>query len=215
MIAILDYDAGNTASVVQAFRFLGEECVLTRDEAVILAADGVVLPGVGAFADAMERIREYGFDRMIPKIVGSGKPFLGICLGLQLLFDASEEVAQGSGMETVPGLGILPGTIRRFPSGMQAGEDLLKIPHMGWNQIQIREDSRLFRGIPSGSFVYFVHSYYLDAVRKEDVAATSDYGIVFDAAAEHENVFACQFHPEKSGEVGLKILRNFVALTKE
>ena len=202
MIAVIDYDAGNMASVVKALEYIGEKPVVTRDPKVILSADKCILPGVGAYADAMKKLRAYGLIEVIKEFVASGKPFFGICLGLQLLFDESEE-----GGEHVKGLSILPGKIKLIPEG-----EGLKIPHMGWNSLDIKEGTRLFKGIKNGSYVYFVHSYYLEAERESDVAATTDYGVHIHAAVESGNIFACQFHPEKSGDVGLAILKNFVSL---
>ena len=201
MIAVLDYDAGNIKSVEKALQYLGQETVLTRDPEVILSAERAVLPGVGAFGDAMEKLRGYGLESVIRDFVATGKPFLGICLGLQLLFSESEE------SPGVKGLGLLPGRIRRIPEG-----EGRKVPQIGWNDISIRPDSRLFAGVRDHSYVYFVHSYYLEAERPEDVAATTEYGALIHAAVESGNVFACQFHPEKSSDVGLKILKNFISL---
>ncbi|MBP5309235.1 MAG: imidazole glycerol phosphate synthase subunit HisH [Lachnospiraceae bacterium] len=201
MIAIIDYDAGNIKSVEKALQSLGEEVIITRDESVLLLADKVILPGVGAFGDAMERLNEYGLISVIKKIVENKTPFLGICLGLQLLFDSSEE-APG-----VKGLGILPGKIVRFPSDRG-----LKIPQIGWNSLTQPNKGRLFKGIDDGEFVYFVHSYYLMAEDMSDVVATTEYGVTVHASVERDNIFACQFHPEKSSDVGLKILKNFIDL---
>ena len=201
MVAIIDYDAGNIKSVEKAMNYLGQEAVITRDRDVILASDKVILPGVGAFGDAMEKIKEYHLTNVIYDVVEQKKPFLGICLGLQLLFETSEE------SKGVAGLGILKGDIVRIPA-----KQGLKIPHMGWNTIQMKEDATLFRGISKDAYVYFVHSYYLKAKEIEDVAATTFYSTEIHAAVEHDQVFACQFHPEKSGTVGLKILENFVSL---
>ena len=201
MIAIIDYDAGKIKSVEKAMNYLGQEAVITRDRDVILASDKVILPGVGAFGDAMEKIKEYHLTNVIYDVVEQKKPFLGICLGLQLLFETSEE------SKGVAGLGILKGDIVRIPA-----KQGLKIPHMGWNTIQMKEDATLFRGISKDAYVYFVHSYYLKAKEIEDVAATTFYSTEIHAAVEHDQVFACQFHPEKSGTVGLKILENFVSL---
>lgn len=201
MIAIIDYDAGNIKSVEKAMNYLGQEAVITRDRDVILASDKVILPGVGAFGDAMQKIKEYHLTNVIYDVVEQKKPFLGICLGLQLLFESSEE------SKGVAGLGILKGDIVRIPA-----KQGLKIPHMGWNTIQMKEDATLFRGISKDAYVYFVHSYYLKAKEIEDVAATTFYSTEIHAAVEHDQVFACQFHPEKSGTVGLKILENFVSL---
>ena len=201
MIAIIDYDAGNIMSVKKAVEFLGYEAVITRDEEVLLSAEKVILPGVGAFSVAMDKLNEYNLVPVIKKIIDKGTPFLGICLGLQLLFDSSEE-APG-----VKGLSVLPGKVIRFPES-----DELKIPQIGWNSLKFPKESKLFKGIAEDSYVYFVHSYYLKADNRDDVAATSDYGIIYDAAVEHDNIFATQFHPEKSSSVGLKILENFINL---
>lgn len=201
MIAIIDYDAGNLKSVEKALYYLGEETVVSRDRDEILAADKVILPGVGAFGEAMQKLHAYHLVEVIQEAAASGKPFLGICLGLQLMFESSEE-APG-----VPGLGILQGRILRIPDAPG-----LKIPHIGWNSLELKSNTKLFAGIPNQSYVYFVHSYYLKADREEEVAASAEYGITIHAAAEKENIFACQFHPEKSGEVGLKILRNFAGI---
>lgn len=204
MIAIIDYDAGNIKSVEKAFQLLGEEVTLTRDRDVILGADEVVLPGVGAFGDAMEKLRRYNLVDVIREVVRQNIPFLGICLGLQLLFERSEE---SPGVE---GLGVLKGEIVHIP------EDCgLKIPHIGWNSLKFPEKGKLFRGIAEDSYVYFVHSYYLEAADEKIVTATTEYGTLIHASVEQGNVFACQFHPEKSSEVGLQILRNFVQLSKE
>ena len=201
MTAIIDYDAGNLRSVEKALQALGEETVITRDRDEILAADRVILPGVGAFGDAMEKLHQYGLVEIIRQVVQKGTPFLGICLGLQLLFEESEE-SQG-----VPGLGILKGKIRRIPNTPG-----LKIPHMGWNSLTLRPGTRLFSGLGEEPYVYFVHSYYLEAADPEIVAASADYGVVIHAAVETGNVFACQFHPEKSSDTGLQILKNFISL---
>ena len=201
MIAIIDYDAGNLKSVEKALVSLGEDCVVTRDAETILGADKVILPGVGAFGDAMEKLHRFGLVEVIRKVAAAGTPFLGICLGLQLLFRSSEE---SPGVE---GIGLLDGEIVSIPP-----KEGYKIPHMGWNSIEIKEGARLFRGIENQSYVYFVHSYYLKADHPEDVAATTDYIVPIHASVEHGNVFACQFHPEKSGDVGLQILRNFCDL---
>lgn len=201
MIAIIDYDAGNIRSVEKALKFLGQETAVTRDREVILKADKVVLPGVGAFGDAMEKLRQYGLEPVIREVAEAGTPFLGICLGLQLLFERSDETPG------VPGLGILKGEILRIPES-----EGLKIPHMGWNSLTYPNEGRLFRGIPEDSYVYFVHSYYLKAADESIVTAAAEYGTSIHASVEKGNVFACQFHPEKSSETGLKILKNFVEL---
>lgn len=201
MIAIIDYDAGNLKSVEKALVSLGEDCIVTRDAETILGADKVILPGVGAFGDAMEKLHRFGLVEVIRKVAAAGTPFLGICLGLQLLFRSSDE---SPGVE---GIGLLDGEIVSIPP-----KEGYKITHMGWNSIEIKEGAGLFRGIENQSYVYFVHSYYLKADHPEDVAATTDYIVPIHASVEHGNVFACQFHPEKSGDVGLQILRNFCDL---
>ena len=201
MVAVIDYDAGNIKSVEKALLYLGQDVKVTRDKNVILSADRVILPGVGAFGDAMGKLRSYGLEEVIKEGVSQGTPFLGICLGLQLLFEDSDETPG------VKGLGLLPGSIRRIPD-----KEGLKIPHMGWNSLDIREGASLFQGIEGHPYVYFVHSYYLSAKREEDVAATTFYSTKIHASVEHDNIFACQFHPEKSSEVGLKILDNFIHL---
>ena len=200
MIAIIDYDAGNIKSVEKALQYLGEEAVITRDAGEILMADKVILPGVGAFGDAMEKLNRYGLVPVIHEVVEKGIPFLGICLGLQLMFESSEE-APG-----VEGLGLLKGKIVRIPEG-----DGLKVPHMGWNSLSFPKEGRLFAGIPENSYVYFVHSYYLQA-EEDIVTATAEYGVTIHTSVEKGNVFACQFHPEKSSHTGLTILKNFVEL---
>lgn len=201
MVAIIDYDAGNIKSVQKALVKLGQEARITSDAEEILAADKVVLPGVGAFGDAMQNLRARGLDKVIRRVVDEKIPFLGICLGLQLLFEKSDE-APG-----VEGLGILKGDILRIPAAKG-----LKIPHMGWNSLHLSHEGRLFRGVREQSYVYFVHSYYLKAREEEIVRASTEYGVQIHASVEKDNVFACQFHPEKSGEVGLKILENFLAV---
>ncbi len=198
MIAIIDYDAGNLKSVEKALNYLGEDAIVTRDYRDILTADKVILPGVGAFGEAMERIRQYDLDKVIREVIEKQTPFLGICLGLQLLFAGSEE---NGGVE---GLHILDGEIVRIPA-----KDGLKIPHIGWNSLHLQHQGRLFAGITEGTFVYFVHSYYLKARDDEIVKASTEYGVSIHASVEQENVFACQFHPEKSSSAGLQILRNF------
>lgn len=203
MIAIIDYDAGNIKSVEKAVQYLGEEAKVTRDPEEILSADGVILPGVGAFGDAMGKLRDYGLIDVIHECVRREIPFLGICLGLQLLFERSEE---SPGVE---GLGVLEGEIVRLPA-----ESGLKIPHIGWNNLSFPRRGRLFEGVPEDSYVYFVHSYYLKAKDPAIVMATTEYGAVVHASVEKGNVFACQYHPEKSSGVGLKMLENFIKLTK-
>ena len=201
MIAILDYDAGNIKSVEKAMQLLGQEVTITRDRREILNADKVILPGVGAFGDAMEKIRQYGLYEVIHEVTEQGTPFLGICLGLQLLFERSEE---SPGVE---GLGILKGEILRIPETPG-----LKIPHMGWNSLDFRNNGRLFENLPEESYVYFVHSYYLRAADEKIVTAVTEYGTQIHASVAQGNVFACQFHPEKSSDVGIQILKNFVAI---
>jgi glutamine amidotransferase len=201
MVAIIDYDAGNIKSVEKALSALGYEAVVTRKKDVILQADHVILPGVGAFGDAMEKLHKYELVDVIREVTDRHIPFLGICLGLQLLFESSEE------SEGVAGLGILPGKIVRIPEASD-----LKIPHIGWNSLKFPNQGRLFNGIPEESYVYFVHSYYLQADDPEIVTATTEYGTLIHASVEKDNVFACQFHPEKSSEVGMTILRNFLSI---
>lgn len=198
MIAIIDYDAGNIKSVEKAILKLGQEPVITRDRDVILAADKVILPGVGSFGDAMEKLNKYGLVEVIKELVARKTPFLGICLGLQLLFEESQE------SPGVKGLGILKGKIIRIPDLGQ------KVPQIGWNDLKFDNPGRLFAGIPEGSYVYFVHSYYLQAADESIVKASAEYGCHIHASVEDGNVFACQFHPEKSSDVGLKILENFL-----
>ena len=201
MIAIIDYDAGNIKSVEKALLRLGEEVVVTGDKERILSADKVILPGGGAFGDAMATIRERGLESVIHEVADKGTPFLGICLGLQLLFERS---AESPGVE---GLGILKGEILRIPE-----KPGMKIPHMGWNSLHLENDGRLFRGIPENAYVYFVHSYYLRAEDENIVRASAEYCTHIHASVEKDNVFACQFHPEKSSDVGIRILKNFTEL---
>lgn len=198
MIAIIDYGAGNIQSVSKALAHIGCEAFITRDKDKILKADGAVLPGVGSFGDTIDTMTEYGIKDTVIEYAKSGKPFLGICLGLQLLFPKSEESPDANG------LGIFDGSITKIPSG-----DGLKIPHIGWNSLDIKKNDGLFKGIGKNPYVYFVHSYFLNASDKSIVSAQTEYGVTIDAAVEKGNVYATQFHPEKSGETGLKILRNF------
>ena len=200
MIAIIDYDAGNLKSVEKALIYLGEETVITRDPKLILAADKVILPGVGSYSDAMRKLHHYHLVEVIKEVVSMKTPFLGICLGMQLLFERSDEGDE-------KGLALLKGEILRIPDCPG-----LKIPHMGWNSLSISEGARLYKGIEEQAYVYFVHSYYLKADNRKNVAATTHYSTLIDASVESENIFGCQFHPEKSGEIGLTILRNFAKL---
>lgn len=203
MTAIIDYDAGNIKSVEKALLYLGEDAVITRDREVILQADRVILPGVGAFGDAMEKLHFYNLVEVIDEVVNRQIPFLGICLGLQLMFERSEE------SPGVKGLGLLEGEILRIPE--DAG---VKIPHIGWNSLKFPKQGLLFQGIEE-PYVYFVHSYYLKAKEEDIVTATTEYGILIHATVEKGNIFACQFHPEKSSDTGLKILNNFINVAKE
>lgn len=204
MIAIIDYDAGNIKSVEKALQFLGEEVCITREPDVILNAEKVILPGVGAFGDAMEKLHRYDLVKVIHEVVEKQTPFLGICLGLQLLFERSDE---SMGVE---GLGVLKGEICRIPD-----KEVLKIPHIGWNSLSYPNPGRLFEGIPEQSYVYFVHSYYLKAADESIVTAATEYGTYIHASVEKGNVFACQFHPEKSSDVGIRILKNFIKIGRE
>lgn len=201
MIAIIDYDAGNLKSVEKALLSLGQECFVTRDFKEIEQADKVILPGVGSFGQAMEQLKKFELDKVLKEIPDSGKPFLGICLGLQLLFERSEE------SEGVEGLGMLKGEILRIPD-----KEGLKIPHIGWNSLDLQGNGRLFAGLEEHPYVYFVHSYYLKAAEESIVKATTDYSVRIHASVEQGNIFACQFHPEKSGSVGLQILKNFAEI---
>ena len=216
-IAVIDYDAGNTMSVMNALKFLGYDVVLSKEPEVLFKADHVIFPGVGAYADSMDKLKEYGLLDPVKEIVAKKTPFLGICLGMQMLFDSSTENASDLGVQNIKGLGILPGTITGFKENSAFLEEMnrtkMKVPHMGWNSLNIKnKDSKLFKGINDGSFVYFVHSFYLSAINRNDVASTTDYGIEFDSAVEHDNIFGCQFHPEKSGDVGMEILKNFCSV---
>lgn len=204
MTAVIDYDAGNIRSVEKALLALGEEALVTRDREAILSADRVILPGVGAFGDAMDRLHSYGLVDVIRQAAAEQIPFLGICLGLQLLFERSEESRQAQG------LGILKGEILRIPD--HTG---VKVPHIGWNSLTLTNSGRLFEGVPEHSYVYFVHSYYLKAAEEEIVTARTEYGTQIHASVEKGNIFACQFHPEKSSRVGLKILKNFISIQRK
>ena len=201
MIAIVDYDAGNLKSVEKALAYLGEASIVTRDFKEIEKADKVILPGVGSFGTAMENLKKFELDKVVKEVTAEGKPFLGICLGLQLLFDGSEE------SEGVEGLGILPGDIVKIPD-----KPGLKIPHIGCNSLTLQNDGRLFQGLETVPYVYFVHSFYLKAKEETMVKAVTEYSVNIHASVEKDNVFACQFHPEKSSTTGLKILKNFAAI---
>lgn len=200
MIGIIDYGAGNLKSVEKAFQKLGHQVEISADLPFLASCDKLILPGVGAFADAMRELTNRGMDGFLHEQAKAGKPLLGICLGLQLLFEYSEE-------GNAAGLGLLKGRIKKIPGGNGR-----KVPQIGWNDITVTKQGNLLHGIKSGSFVYFVHSYYLDAADKSEVAATTQYGVTIDAACEAGNLYATQFHPEKSSDVGLQILHNFATL---
>lgn len=204
MIAIVDYGAGNLQSVEKAFRFIGADIEITKEAERLREAEGIVLPGVGAFGDSMASLRSSGLIRVIYDAVEQEKPFLGICLGLQMLFEESEE------SPGISGLGILKGKIRRIPDGLG-----LKVPHIGWNSLELRRRDGLFAGLGDDPYVYFVHSYYLKAENEADVSSKAQYGVEIDASVQKGNLFAAQFHPEKSGKTGLRMLQNFVELTKK
>ena len=199
MIAIIDYGAGNIGSVEKALGYIGAAFTTTRDAAVIKSADKVILPGVGAFGDAMNNLDKSGLCGTVREVIADGVPFLGICVGLQMLFESSME------SPGVSGLGIFKGTIERIPK-----ESGLKIPHIGWNSLSIKNGGGIFKNVEPNPFVYFVHSYYLNAADKDIVAATADYGVTMDVAVAHKNVTATQFHLEKSGMLGINMLKNFV-----
>jgi len=201
MIAVIDYGAGNLQSVVKAFHFIGSDVCITGDKEKLMAADAVVLPGVGSFGDAMDCLQKSNLVNPVIDFIKTNKPFLGICLGLQLLFEESEECPG------VQGLGVLKGKICKIPA-----KQGLKIPHIGWNSLDIQQHDGLFQGLEQNPYVYFVHSYYLKAQERETVSSTTSYGVTIDASVRSGNLFATQFHPEKSGETGLKMLRNFVSL---
>ena len=204
MIAIIDYGAGNIQSVYKALKYVGCDCIVTNDKDEIMKADGAILPGVGSFGNSMDNMNKNGITETVREFIKTKKPFLGICLGLQLLFPESEE------SPGVKGIDIFKGTVTKIPDG-----EGLKIPHMGWNSIKLLKKDGIFKGIKDNSYVYFVHSYYLNAENKDIVAAQTEYGVTIDAAVSYENVTATQFHPEKSGEVGLQMLRNFAEMCKE
>ncbi len=202
VIAIIDYGVGNLRSVEKALHNLGYEACVSNDSAVITQADAVILPGVGAFAEGMERLQTEGMDKTVYRVVESGKPFIGICLGMQLLFEYSEEGGK------VKGLGILPGSIKRIPDSLH-----LKVPHIGWNKLDIVRDNPLLNQLTENTYAYFVHSYYLEATHRQDVVCTTHYGIDIDVVVNRDNVYGTQFHPEKSSSTGMKILDNFAKIS--
>ena len=202
MIAIIDYDMGNLRSVAKAFEKVGAQAVVTRDADTIRSASRVVLPGVGAFRDCMKNLVDYGLVEPLIRHIESGKPFLGICLGLQLLFE------EGTEFGTHKGLGVIKGRVVRFP--FAAGQ--LKVPHIGWNSVSVKKNTPLLKGIPDGTYFYFVHSYYCEPVEAGVTLTTTDYGIEFTSSIGRDNVYACQFHPEKSQRAGLQVLKNFSEL---
>jgi len=208
VIAVIDYGMGNLRSVQKALEAVGARAVVTRNPKDILSAKSVVLPGVGAFKDCMTHLQEFDLVDVVHKSIQSGKPFLGICLGLQLLFHQSQEFGQ------VPGLEILPGDVVGFAGKMpdSATGSALKIPHMGWNTVQVKKSNPLFKSIPDNSYFYFVHSYFVVPERSDDIATTTEYGIEFVSSIHHENIYAFQFHPEKSQKLGLTLLKNFSEL---
>lgn len=204
MIAVIDYGAGNIQSVVKALKFIGCDCIVTNKKDDLLKADGAIMPGVGSFGDSMDSMISTGARDAVLEFVERERPFLGICLGLQLLFPESEE---SPGMS---GLGLLKGTITKIPA-----ETGLKIPHMGWNSLEILKHDGIFKGIEDNPYVYFVHSYFLTAEEQSIVSARTEYGVKIDASVRKGNIFATQFHPEKSGKIGLQILQNFIDITKK
>jgi glutamine amidotransferase len=206
MIAIIDYGMGNLRSVQKGFEKVGFEAIVTADPRVVLEAEKIVLPGVGAFRDCMRNLEEAGFVEPILRVIREGRPFLGICLGLQLLFTESEEFGRHKG------LGIIPGRVLRFPEGMREGEEELKVPHMGWNQLSFKQRPAAFAGLQEGTNVYFVHSYYVKPEDDGVIATTTTYGIEFCSSIWKDNILATQFHPEKSQEKGLTILRQFAGM---
>ncbi len=203
MIAVVDYDAGNVKSVEKAIEKLGAKHILTSDPAEIAKADAVILPGVGNFGDCVSKLKERGLDIALKEYAASGKPFLGICVGLQLLFDESEE------SPGVKGLSILPGKIKKFPASAD-----IKVPQIGWNDI-VESKGRLLDGIPAETYFYFVHSFYLECEDSSIVTSRTEYGVTYDSSVEKGNVFATQFHPEKSSDAGLKVLSNFLKIAGE
>ncbi len=204
MIAVIDYGAGNLQSVVKALDYIDCKTLVTNKTEEILNCEAALLPGVGSFKDAMDCMNNSGATEAVNQFIATGKPFLGICLGLQLLFGSSDESPGAKG------LGLLEGSITRIPDL----DGTLKIPHMGWNSLDIRKHDGLFKGIEGNPYVYFVHSYFLKAKDESIVSARTEYGTQIDASVQKDNIYATQFHPEKSGQVGLQILRNFAELTK-
>ena len=206
MIAIIDYDMGNLKSVAKAFEKVGAIATVTRDPKVLADASHVVLPGVGAFKDCMRNLEAYGLIDPIARAVASGKPFLGICLGLQLLFDESNEFGVHKG------LGLIPGRVVRFPSSKDEFGMELKVPHMGWNEVEKAKESPLLEGVTDGAYFYFVHSYYAVPADAAVTLTRTGYGVSFTSSIAKDNVFACQFHPEKSQKAGLRVLKNFSSM---
>jgi glutamine amidotransferase len=206
MIAIIDYGMGNLRSVQKGFERVGYDAVVTADPKVVQEADRIVLPGVGAFPDCMRNLEQGGFVEPLLKVLQDGRPFLGICLGLQLLFTESEEFGVHKG------LNVIPGRVVRFPEGMMEGDEELKVPHMGWNQLSIKRRPPSFTGIADGANFYFVHSYYVQPEDESVIATMTSYGIEFCSSVWKDNIVATQFHPEKSQEKGLSILKNFGAM---
>lgn len=203
MIAIIDYGMGNLRSVQKGFEKIGAEAIVTADPQLVLQADKVVLPGVGAFRDCMRNLEQAGFVEPILRVIAEGRPFLGICVGMQLLFTDSVEFG------LYQGLNVIPGHVLRFPDDMRVADEELKVPQMGWNQLCIKRRPPAFAGIADGSNVYFVHSYYVQPDNEDVIATTTDYGIEFCSSVWKDNIVATQFHPEKSQDVGLRILKNF------
>jgi glutamine amidotransferase len=212
LIAIVDYGAGNLGSVQKALEFLGAECIITQDKAALNTADGVILPGVGSFGDAMRSLNSRGLTDAVRACARSGKPFLGICLGYQVMFCESDE-SPGE-----RGLCLLSGKVLRIPSTpdntVQSAAEVYKVPHMGWNSLEFPNKCPLFAGIEHGAYVYFVHSYFVHADNRAQVAANTRYTTQIDAAVWHDKLFGVQFHPEKSGAAGIAILKNFLEMTK-
>ncbi len=204
MIAVIDYGMGNLRSVQKGVEKAGGKAIITSDVREIESAAGLILPGVGAFGRCMENLERYGLVDVVKQVATNGKPFLGICLGLQLLFEESEEFGP------VEGLGILPGKVMRFPKSAD-----LTVPHMGWNKVGKRGKPKLLEGIDEGEWFYFVHSYYVAPEKEEDIATVTDYGVKFTSSVARDNLFACQFHPEKSSTAGLHILENFTRLVED